>query len=146
MIPPAQHSFIPHPPSTTCCASTRPVQSLYFLLALPLPCHIPSEYKYTHTSQPESFFLHLPRKMEPIEGSKTSAFKPQTPGKYPKENILQHQSSLIDGEPSHEMFFMTHRTTHVQTLTQLLSIHHQDDNYQLNQNNTEPGLCNRYND
>ena len=31
------------------------------------------------------FHLHLPRKMEPIEGSKTSAFKPQTPGKYPKE-------------------------------------------------------------
>ena len=28
---------------------------------------------------------HLPRKMEPTEGSKTSAFKPQTPGKYPKE-------------------------------------------------------------
>ena len=27
-------------------------------------------------------------KMEPIEGSETSAFKPQTPGKYPKENIL----------------------------------------------------------
>ena len=27
--------------------------------------------------------------MEPIEGSETSAFKPQTPGKYPKENILQ---------------------------------------------------------
>jgi len=26
--------------------------------------------------------------MEPIEGSKMSAFKPQTPGKYPKENIL----------------------------------------------------------
>ena len=27
-------------------------------------------------------------KMEPIEGSETSAFKTQTPGKYPKENIL----------------------------------------------------------
>jgi hypothetical protein len=40
-----------------------------------------------HTSQPESFFLHLPMKMEPIEGSETSAFKTQTPGKYPKENI-----------------------------------------------------------
>jgi hypothetical protein len=26
--------------------------------------------------------------MEPIEGSETSAFKPQTPGKYPKENTL----------------------------------------------------------
>jgi hypothetical protein len=36
------------------------------------------------------FFLHLPRKMEPIEGSETSAFKPQTPGKYPKENILHN--------------------------------------------------------
>jgi len=27
--------------------------------------------------------------MEPIEGSETSAFKPQTPEKYPKENILR---------------------------------------------------------
>jgi hypothetical protein len=35
-------------------------------------------------------------KMEPIEGSETSAFKPQTPGKYPKENILHkvHGESL----------------------------------------------------
>jgi len=29
--------------------------------------------------------------MEPIEGSETSAFKPQTPGKYPKENIVELQ-------------------------------------------------------
>ena len=34
--------------------------------------------------------------MEPIEGSETSAFKPQTPRKYPKENILhkEHGESL----------------------------------------------------
>ena len=34
--------------------------------------------------------------MEPIEGSETSAFKPQTPGKYPKENTLhkEHGESL----------------------------------------------------
>jgi len=53
-------------------------------------------YKYTDTSQPELFFLHLPRKMEPIESSETSAFKPQTPGKYTKENILhkEHGESL----------------------------------------------------
>jgi hypothetical protein len=38
--------------------------------------------------------LHLPRKMEPIEGSETLAFKPQTPGKYPKENILNKQRVL----------------------------------------------------
>jgi hypothetical protein len=92
VIPPAQHSFIPPPPSITCCASTRPVRPLCFLLVLPLPCHIPSEYKYTDTSQPKLFFLHLPRKMEPIEGSETSAFEPQTPGKYPKENILHRDS------------------------------------------------------
>ena len=36
------------------------------------------------------YFLHLPRKMEPIEGSETSAFKSQTRGKYPKENILRY--------------------------------------------------------
>jgi hypothetical protein len=52
VIPLAQHSFIPPPPSTTCYASTLPGRSLHFLLALPLPCHIPSEYKYTDTSQP----------------------------------------------------------------------------------------------
>jgi hypothetical protein len=35
-------------------------------------------------------------KMEPIEGSETSAFKTQTPGKYPKENIphKEHGESL----------------------------------------------------
>ena len=35
-------------------------------------------------------------KMEPIEGSEKSGFKPQTPGKYPKENILhkEHGESL----------------------------------------------------
>ena len=42
----------------------------------------------TRKQKSKTFFLHLPRKMEPIEGSETSAFKPQTPGKYPKENIL----------------------------------------------------------
>jgi len=47
----------------------------------------------THTTQPESFFLHLPMKMEPIEGSETSAFKTQTPGKYPKENILHKNTA-----------------------------------------------------
>jgi hypothetical protein len=30
--------------------------------------------------------------MEPIEGSETSAFKTQTPGKYSKENILHKEN------------------------------------------------------
>jgi len=30
-------------------------------------------------------------KMEQIEGSETSAFKTQTPGNYPKENILHKE-------------------------------------------------------
>ena len=43
-----------------------------------------------------SFFIHLPLKMEPIEGSETSAFRTQTPGNYPKENTLhkEHSESL----------------------------------------------------
>jgi len=49
-------------------------------------------------SEPSIGFIFLDRwrKMEPIEGSETSAFKPQMPGKYPKENILhkEHGESL----------------------------------------------------
>jgi len=36
-----------------------------------------------------TFFIHLPMKMEPIRSSETSAVKTQTPGNYPKRNILQ---------------------------------------------------------
>jgi len=41
-------------------------------------------------------WIHLPMKMEPIEGSETSAFKTKTTGNYPKENILhiEHGESL----------------------------------------------------
>ena len=41
-------------------------------------------------------FIHLPMKMELIEGSETSAIRTQTPGNYPKENILhiEHGESL----------------------------------------------------
>jgi len=42
----------------------------------------------------EEFFIHLPLKMEPTEGSETSAFRTQTPGNYLKENIL-HINYLI---------------------------------------------------
>ena len=42
------------------------------------------------------FHLQGPLKMEPIEGSETSAFRTPTPGNYPKENILhkEHGESL----------------------------------------------------
>jgi len=39
------------------------------------------------------YLLHLPMKMERIEGSETSAIRTQTPGNYPKENVLQVTSS-----------------------------------------------------
>jgi len=48
-------------------------------------------FVYSRNFASRKVFLHLPRKIEPIEGSKTSAFKPQTPGKYPKENILHKE-------------------------------------------------------
>jgi hypothetical protein len=40
-------------------------------------------------------FIHLPMKMEPIEGSETSDIRTNTPGNYPKENILQYKYSFI---------------------------------------------------
>jgi len=41
------------------------------------------------SSRAGGFFINLPLKMEPMEGSETSAFRTQTPGNYPKENLLQ---------------------------------------------------------
>jgi hypothetical protein len=35
-----------------------------------------------------AYCILLPKKMEPIEGSETSAISNQTPGKHPKENIF----------------------------------------------------------
>jgi len=42
------------------------------------------------------YFTLQPMKMEPIEGSETSAVINQTPGNYPKENLLYsvHGESL----------------------------------------------------
>jgi hypothetical protein len=37
--------------------------------------------------------------MEPIEGSETAAFNPQSPGKYPKENILHKEHMPRKMEP-----------------------------------------------
>jgi len=48
-------------------------------------------------------------KMEPIEGSETSAIRTKTPGNYPKENILhiQHGESL----KSRLLFYVVHFMT-----------------------------------
>jgi hypothetical protein len=35
-----------------------------------------------------TYLTLLPKKMEPIEGSETSAYINQTPGNYPKGNLL----------------------------------------------------------
>ena len=57
VIPPAQHLFIPSPSSTTCCAYTRPVRSLYFLLALPQPFRV--QIIHTHLNPSHSSFTCL---------------------------------------------------------------------------------------
>jgi len=42
----------------------------------------------------KSFYTYLPMKMEQTECSETSAYKIQTPGNYPEENIQQNCFSL----------------------------------------------------
>jgi hypothetical protein len=51
------------------------------------------QYVYIHTY---TYYILLPKKMELIEDSETSAISNQTPGKHPKENILhvKHGESL----------------------------------------------------
>jgi uncharacterized protein (DUF2132 family) len=44
--------------------------------------------KYSSFSLLQSHFILLPMKMEQIECSETSAYKIETPGNYPKENIM----------------------------------------------------------
>ena len=54
---------------------------------LPFPTTPLSGINTPHTPSP--VILHpLPMKMEPIEGSETSAIRTQTPGNYPKESII----------------------------------------------------------
>ena len=52
------------------------------------PTTTPSGINTPHVPS-QSFFIHLPLEMEPIEGSETSAIRTKMPGNYPKENILQ---------------------------------------------------------
>jgi len=54
------------------------------------PTTTPSGINTPHVPY-QSFFIHLPMKMEPIGCSETSAFRTQTPGNYPKENILHER-------------------------------------------------------
>jgi hypothetical protein len=71
-----------HPPNHPQPATHLPIGSATDLV----------RYKLPHTSQTQSYFIDLPLKMEPIQCSETSAVSTQTPGKHPKENIVQHIS------------------------------------------------------
>jgi len=42
-----------------------------------------------------SFYTYLPMKMEQTECSETSAYKIQTPGNYPEQNIQQNITTLL---------------------------------------------------
>jgi hypothetical protein len=44
-------------------------------------------------------------KMEPKECSKTSAYKIQTPGNYPEENIQQPAHGLLEQLPGHIFYW-----------------------------------------
>jgi hypothetical protein len=56
----------------------------------------PSLVGYPNYSHIYSICTYLPRKMEQTEGSEKSAYKIQTPGNYPEENIqhTEHGESL----------------------------------------------------
>jgi hypothetical protein len=52
-------------------------------------------YEYPNISQTQSFYTYLSMKMEQTQCSETLAYKIQTPGNYPEENI-QHLSDRLD--------------------------------------------------
>ena len=99
-----------------CTATTVPYRFNYinnasFVDPQHLPHHllrILSNWTIRHKSNGEIFvtktslfsFIHLPIKMEPIEGSETSAIRNKTPGNYPKENNYILLSSYTSSNPT----------------------------------------------
>jgi transcriptional antiterminator Rof (Rho-off) len=55
--------------------------------------------------------LHLPMKMELIEGSKMSAYTNQTPGNYPKENLIYSEHGESLKSRIHSQRLSTHLST-----------------------------------
>ena len=79
------------PPLTVCLSAPTSQGPSSYWLPLPTSPSIPTYPTgiYTLYIMSMAFFIHLPMKMEPIRSSETSAIKTQTPGNYPKRNILQ---------------------------------------------------------
>jgi len=74
--------------SKIACASSKEEDGVA-LLTTRLFSSQPSPVGHPNYSQIQSFITYQPIKMEKTERSETSAYKIQTPGNYPKENI-QH--------------------------------------------------------
>jgi len=57
-------------------------------LVPPVPSRADLPYKYHRSHVLRSYFALQPMKVDLIDGSETSAIINQTPGNYPKENLL----------------------------------------------------------
>ena len=92
-----------HPPLKVCqSAPTSHGPTSYWLPLLTSPSNptYPTGI-YTLYIMSLTFFIHLPMTMEPIRSSETSDIKTQTPGNYPKRNILQkHITSTFTSVPN----------------------------------------------
>ena len=79
------------PPLTVCLSTPTSHGATSYRLPLPTSPSNPTYPTgiYTLYIMSLAFFIHLPMKMEPIKSSEMSTIKTQTPGNYPKRNILQ---------------------------------------------------------
>ena len=83
--------YTPSPPLTAFLSAPTSHGSTSYWLPFPTSPSNPTYPTgiYTLYIMSLTFFIHLHMKMEPIRISETSAIKIQTPGNYPKRNILQ---------------------------------------------------------
>jgi hypothetical protein len=58
------------------------------------------------------FYTYLPMKMEQTKCSETSAYKAQTPGNYPEENIKQISVYLVQVSYMFQPYVDTNRLAH----------------------------------
>jgi len=88
--------FTLSPPFTTSALRTAPHPPPTSPLVPPVPSPADFPYKYHRSHVLLPYLTLQPMKMEPIDGSETSAIINQTPGNYPKESLLYsvHGESL----------------------------------------------------
>jgi len=101
---PARDLHVCHYPFTTCLETDPPLSRHTLLIGLSYFQAQPSLISIPQLFSNYSLFTYLPMTMEKTECSEKSAYKIQTPGNYPEENIQQNKLLLVTDNNGRTVF------------------------------------------